>query len=118
MDIHSLEALINTLWINNCLHFGLRGGREQRDLKWGNITLKTDSSGKEYLEYYTERQTKTRSGDNSLNTRPVKPRMYEINVVPKEQNPVAAYKLYTLKWPQETLHFIFQSTTSSLSPWV
>lgn len=65
--------------------------------------LKTDSSGKEYLEYYTERQTKTRSGDNPLKTRPLKPRMYENNAVPKEQNPVAAYKLYAFKWPQETL---------------
>ena len=103
MGIHSPEALINTLWFNNCLHFGLRGGKEQRDMKWGDITLETDSSGKEYLEYSTERQTKTRSGDNPLNSRPVKPRMYENNAVPKERNPVAPYKLYAFKGPQETL---------------
>ena len=102
MGIHSPEALINTLWFNNCLHFGLRGGKEQRDLKWGDITLKIDSSGKEYLEYSTERQTKTRSGENPLNRRSVKPRMYENSAVENERNPVAAYKLYALKRPQET----------------
>ena len=37
MGISSPKALINTLWFNNCLHFGLRGGKEQRDLKWGDI---------------------------------------------------------------------------------
>ena len=65
--------------------------------------LKTDGSDKEYLEYSTERQTKTRSGDNPHNIRPVKPRMYENNAVPKERNPVAAYKLYAFEQPQGTL---------------
>ena len=52
MGIHSPEVLVNILWLNNCLHFGLRGGnKEQRDLQWGDIELKTDLNGKEYLEY-------------------------------------------------------------------
>ena len=92
MGISSAKALINTLWFNNCLHFGLRGGKEQRDLKWGDIVLKVDSAGKQYLEYSTERQTKTRPGDNPTNTRPVKPRMYENQTVPSERNPVFLYE--------------------------
>ncbi|CAB4026989.1 zinc finger MYM-type 2-like [Paramuricea clavata] len=40
---NSPQALINTLWYNNCLHFGLRGGKEQRDLKWGDGLLKKDT---------------------------------------------------------------------------
>ena len=60
MGFSSPKALINTLWLNNCMHFGLRGGKEQRELKWGDVVLKTNPSGKEYLEYCTERQTKTR----------------------------------------------------------
>ena len=40
---NSPQALINTLWYNNCLHLGLRGGKEQRDLKWGDVVLKKDT---------------------------------------------------------------------------
>ena len=72
---NSPQALVNTLWYNNCLHFGLRDGKE-RDLKWGDVVLKKDTEGKEYLEF-TERQTKTRTGKNPMNRRSVKPRMYE-----------------------------------------
>ena len=68
------------------MHFALRGGKEQRDLKWGDITLKIDSRDKEYLEYSIEKQTKTRPGDNPGNTRSVKPRVYENLDVPPERN--------------------------------
>ena len=103
MGVDSPKALVNALWFNNCLHFGLRGGKEQRDLKWGDIVLKSDFSGKEYLEYCTERQTKTRPGDNPSNRRTVKPRMYDNQTVLPERNPVFLYKLYKEKRPEETL---------------
>ena len=64
---HSLVQQLPALWLMRC--------KEQRDLNWGDIVLKADSSGKQYLEYSTERQTKTRAGDNPLNRRTVKPRM-------------------------------------------
>ena len=32
LRIHSPRALLNTLWMNNCTFFGMRPGREQRDL--------------------------------------------------------------------------------------
>lgn len=102
MGTHSPQALINILWFNNCLHFGLRGSKEQRDLKWGDIELKTDLNGKEYLEYSTERQTKTRPGDNPANRRAVKPRMFENKAVGPERDPVFAYKLYRSKRPEQT----------------
>ena len=41
------------------LHFALRGGKEQREPQWGDVVLKSDSEGKQYLEYFVERQTKT-----------------------------------------------------------
>ena len=43
LGIHSPRALLNTLWINNCTFFGMRPGKEQRDLSWGDLQLKTDS---------------------------------------------------------------------------
>ena len=81
MGIHSPEALVNILWFNNCVHFGLRGGKEQRDLQWGDIELKTNLNGNEYLKYSVEWQTKTRPGDNPENRRAVKPRMFENKAV-------------------------------------
>ena len=69
----------------------------------GDIALKTDSSGKEYLEQSTERQTKTRPGDNPANTRSVKPRMYENLEVSPERNPVYLYKFFKAKRPETTL---------------
>ena len=33
LGIHSPRALLNTLWMNNCTFFGMRPGKEQRDLR-------------------------------------------------------------------------------------
>ena len=43
--------------------FGLRGSHETRQLKWGDVKLYFDSSGKEFLEF-NERLTKTRKGNS------------------------------------------------------
>ena len=59
------------------LHFGLSGCKEQRELRWGDVVLKSDSEGRQYLEYSVERQTKTRAGENPRHQRQVKPRMYQ-----------------------------------------
>ena len=67
------------------------------------MVLKTNPFGKEYLEYCTERQTKTRPGDNPSNVRKVKPKMYEQPSLPPERNPVFVYKFYKEKRPKETL---------------
>ena len=37
-----------------------------KELRYGEIVLKTDSDGKEYLEYF-ERQTKTQTGEDPWN---------------------------------------------------
>ena len=55
--------------------------------------METDSQGKEYL-VHSERQYKSRQGDNSWNVRPVKPRMYENKGIQEERKPVNVYKLY------------------------
>ena len=60
------------------IHFGIRGCKEQRELRWREIVLKSDSDGKEYLEYF-ERQTKTRMGEDPRNQCLIKPRKYVSN---------------------------------------
>ena len=103
MGIHSPQALINTLWFNNCLHFNIRGGKAHRNLRLEDVVFKTDCNGKGYLEYSAERQKRTRPGDNSLDRRQIKPQIYENLTVPNERNPVSAFKLYMTKRPKETL---------------
>lgn len=33
------EALLNTLWLLNSVHFGLRGCEEHRQMAWGDVKL-------------------------------------------------------------------------------
>lgn len=92
------EALLNTLWLNNTQYFGLRGCQEHRDMKWGDVVLKTTADGLDYLEY-NERQTKTRTGVQPKDTRTVKPKMF--SVPGSERDPVSFYRLYAGKRPDD-----------------
>ena len=60
------------------IHFGLRECKQQKELRWEDIVLKTDCDGKKYLEYF-ERQTKTRTREDPRNQQPIKPRIYANN---------------------------------------
>ena len=33
------EALLNTVWFNNIIHFGLLGRKEHREMCWGDVKL-------------------------------------------------------------------------------
>ena len=55
----------------------MRPRKEQRDLCWGDLQLKTDSEGNCFIEFNIERQTKTRTSENPRNIREKKPKMYE-----------------------------------------
>ena len=64
------------------------GCKEQKELRWGDVILKTDRDGKEYLEYF-ERQAKTTTGEDPRNQRPIKPRMYGNNdAISVDRDPV------------------------------
>ncbi|CAC5388725.1 unnamed protein product [Mytilus coruscus] len=62
-------SIINTIYINNNYHFGLRGVTEHYNLCWGDITLKVDTNGDEYLQYCRERQTKTTFQDDKYGSK-------------------------------------------------
>ena len=93
-------SLINTMWFLNTLHFGIRGGAEEhRQIKWGDIVLKSDpQTHLKYLEYH-ERTTKTRTGDDIRNTRPCPPRMYA--TTDGSRCPIATYVFYRSMRPQD-----------------
>ncbi|CAB4013426.1 Hypothetical predicted protein, partial [Paramuricea clavata] len=100
LGISSREALLNTVWFNNTIHFGLRGCKEHRDMCWGDVKPCKNANGEEYIEYF-ERQTKTRTGDNPRDVRKVTPKMYAIPTNPPEKDPVFVYKFYAEKRPNE-----------------
>ncbi|CAC5362969.1 unnamed protein product [Mytilus coruscus] len=45
-------ALLNTVWLNNGVHYGFRGRQEHTNLKLGDLKLLKDGSGTEYVEFY------------------------------------------------------------------
>ena len=49
----SPQALVSTVWLNNTLHFRLRGCKEQRELRWADVVLKSEREGKQYLALNT-----------------------------------------------------------------
>lgn len=62
------------MWLNSTLHFGLRGRQEHIHMLWGDMELKEDESGTEYVEFH-ERATKTRQG-STRDVRSFAPKMY------------------------------------------
>jgi len=92
------EALLNTLWLNRTMHFGLRGCKEHRDMRWGDVKLKETADGKEYLEF-NERQTKTRTGSDCRYIRAMPPKMFATDG--SEKDSILVYKLYDQKRPEK-----------------
>ena len=91
-------SVLNTLWLNNTVHFGLRSVTEHHAITWGDVSLHTDAeTGAQWLEY-NERQTKTRTGENPRDIRKVKPKMWATPENP-DKCPVEIYKLYQAKRP-------------------
>ena len=78
----SPEALFNAVWINNTKMLGFRGGQENREMKWGDIQLKTTAGGQEFLEF-NERETKTRYGQAGAKLRPFNPKIFATPEMPE-----------------------------------
>ena len=51
LGVSSAESLLNTVWLNNTIHFGMRGCQEHRDLCWGDVKLCKDAQGNDYPNY-------------------------------------------------------------------
>ena len=62
----SAISLLNTIWLNNCMYFGMRGGLEHRTLQWGDIQLLRDSNGREFLQHNTIRKAKQKHDKETI----------------------------------------------------
>lgn len=70
--------MLNTLWLNNTVYFGLRGQQEHNQMLWSDLELHTYSSGREYISF-SERSTKTRQG-TTRDSRPFQPKMFATGI--------------------------------------
>ena len=52
---------------------------------------------------FSERQTKTRSGADPRSIRPIKPKAFAITDLPREQDPVVVFKIYSEKRPKSMM---------------
>ena len=97
LNCNSSRSLIQTVWWNNGLHFGMRGREEHQSLKMEQFRLEIDENGSRYISY-TERLSKTRN--KGLNFKPclISPKMYENKT---ERCPVAFFLLFKSKRPVE-----------------
>ncbi|CAC5362335.1 unnamed protein product [Mytilus coruscus] len=106
MGSNSPRSLINAVYI--------LGVTEHYNLCWGDISLKVDTNGDEYLQYCRERQTKTRQGENITNLRKSGPIAVE-NKIDRTSCPVFQYKLFRQKRPEtmkkEDSPFYIQAST-------
>ncbi|KAM5138919.1 uncharacterized protein ACMZJ9_016380 [Mantella aurantiaca] len=89
LSMDNPTSLLNLVFFNNGIHFALRT-KEQYNLQWGDIKLKIDPRGNQYLEY-TDRQME--AVENRKNVRQVKPRMYATPHAP-DRDPVTAFLKY------------------------
>ena len=71
------EGLQNYVWYALTLGFGFRGSQEALQLKWGDVTIKTDNQSKLKFLEFSERLTKTRDGANNEN-RAFRPKIFQI----------------------------------------
>jgi hypothetical protein len=62
LGVHSPLALVNFLHLTFSISQGMIGGKEQCDLKFGEIVIDKDASGEEFIHHVKERQTKMRTG--------------------------------------------------------
>ncbi|CAG2184985.1 unnamed protein product [Mytilus edulis] len=96
-QVSNPDALTNTVWRNNSMHFGMRSRQEHQDMKFGDIQMKATSGGVHFE--FTERQTKTRKGEGSA--RPFAPKMFAIADNPR--CPVKTFKTYIQRRSTESL---------------
>ena len=94
------QQVTNLLHVTFSLVMGMRGGKEQRELKWGDIELLTDDDGDEYLQHTRERTTKTRTGQNPADVRKFKPKAWNEREN-SDRCPIIAYKKLRDNRPQD-----------------
>ncbi len=95
---HNALVLARTMWWKVSLLFGYRGRDESSKMLLGDIRLCKDKDGREYLEWGTERGSKTRTGEHTgpKNQRAFSGKAYEFN---SDRCPVKIFKEFVRRRP-------------------
>ena len=101
LGVHSPLALVNFLHLTFSMSLGMRGGKEQRDLKFGDIVIDKDASGEEFIQHVKERQPKTRTGADPNNSKEIMTTAWA-NDNPN-RSPVNAFQIFTSKFPAKMM---------------
>jgi hypothetical protein len=56
IGLHSPEALLNKMWLQNTMMCGIRGGTQNQKLKWSEIALKQKKMVKNILNILKQKQ--------------------------------------------------------------
>lgn len=96
LGVSNPRALINTVWWNNCLHFGMRSREEHYHISMEDFSFEIDSLGRQFVSY-NEGVTKTRKGGLNYQERLIKPKMYASH---DENCPVKIFLLFKSKRPE------------------
>ena len=95
------HSLLRTVWFNNTMFFGWRARDEHHRVKFGDFQIEREEGpqGKEYVEWITERGSKTRTGENDfVPDRSFNPKMYATG---GPRCPVHIFKEYLARRPPE-----------------
>ena len=101
LGVHSPLALVNFPHLTFSMSLGMSGGKEQRDLKFGDIVIDKDASGEEFIQHVKERQTKTRTGADPNNSKEIKTTAWA-NDNPN-RCPVNTFRIFTSKRPAKMM---------------
>ena len=96
MGMDTPESLLNLLWFATTKLLGFRGVHETRQLRWGDFEWVMDNNGQVNHIVWTERETKTRHGNNTH--RAFAPKLWP-NTEKPGRCPVRAMELYRDKRP-------------------
>ena len=78
---------------------GMRGRDEHKKYCFGDFTIQSTSDGRKYVEYTSERDTKTRSGEHEYDHRTFKPKMWATPECP-ERCPVIIFERFIQERPE------------------
>ncbi|VDI58661.1 Hypothetical predicted protein [Mytilus galloprovincialis] len=91
----------------------MRGGKEQKDLNFGDICIGVDSQGGEYLCLYIERQTNTRQGNDPNNMKQIKTKA--LANPDKNRCPVNAFRIFQTPTTSRVSHPSCSQTIAPVS---
>ena len=93
------DSLINTLWFMNSLHFGMRARADHRNVCWGDVQLKQDEDGMEYLQF-SDCRTKRKINESSQDNNLIDSKVFKNEANPN-RCPIRIYKCFAEKRPND-----------------